>query len=196
MMTELTEIENNLRDWREKILIRLVDGSVKKWRSYREFSEEELYYLTSVLDILYCNSKFNNVIFELDVFSFTVKSVFEDTKEVMILKYRTIYGYIIRCQSPSFCPLEVDFQRLVNFVEWRRHVIGSYCYLHFKTNDSDWRGYAISHFVSLKRFCFDFFKAESRRECLINMSQYFYFLSKFMVIMKIHRRFEFNKSEE
>ena len=91
-MTESTDAEEFLRDWREKILSRLGNGSLKKWRSYSEFGQIEIEYLEFVLDILYCNSKFNSVIFELDVFRFTVKGAYEDREELMLMRYKTLYG--------------------------------------------------------------------------------------------------------
>ena len=114
----------------------------------------------------------------------------------MLMRYKTLYGYIIRCESSYFCPLQTDFQRLVNFVKWRRHVIGSYCYFHFKIKDSDWSGYPTSHFVTMRQFCSDYLKAKSGKERLINMSHFFYFLSRFMDIMTVHRRYLCTRAEE
>ena len=211
MMTEFNEWYS---DWRKKIVSALGEGrdlfAVRK-KVYPEFSEREVeFFETIVLEFLYCNNKFNAVILKLDVFNFSIKNAFigadeekkkdkpllEGANVLMQIRFRVLYGYIIRCQSPYFCFSENDFERLSSFVHWRLHVIGSYCSFHFNVDESKLPAGVTSYFEILQRICLGYSRALTSRDRLIIMSRYFYFVSKLVSFVKVQRGIEFNKREE
>lgn len=195
----MTEFSDWFRDWREKIVRVLGNGrnlfDTRK-KVYPEFSEKEVEYLDISLEILYCNNKYNDVIFDTDVFHFYIKNAYSELDFCMQVKFRVLYGYVIRCQSPYFCFSENDFQRLCSFVYWRHHVISSYCLFKFNCNGLKLPANAISYFDILQRLCSGYKNAPTMRERLLIMSSYFYFLTRLVSFVKVQRELEFKKREE